>query len=195
MFSTELRVALSPERTYRKLLAQEGHAPWWKVSARPALLVVIMGIVMPMMAFHRVTFGLAILSAAWWSVAVVMECIGATCIIASAGTRQVGIMRALDLWFAGYLPFGLWLLTLPIATMSSLIPALDLISIMAVVPLIWTAFIAAAYCRTVLGTSRTGALCRTGLHLAAVVIVASTLFVISAGGGIAVWSYVMRRLT
>jgi hypothetical protein len=194
MFSTELHVALGPERTYRELLARNVPVAYWETLLRPATVLLAIGVVIPMMAVHRVTLRLAGTAVVSWGFAVALEFVAASCVIASASSRRAGMARAIDLWFAGHLPYSLWLLMLPIATTSLSLPALEVIGLTALVPLIWTAFIVTAFCRTVLGTTAAGARWRAWIHLAAVIIVGSTLFIISAGGGAAVLSYTLRRI-
>jgi hypothetical protein len=195
IFSTELRLAISPDSVYGELLGRDLHVTWLQMLLRPAIVVLAIAIVIPMMTVHHVTLGLAATSALFWGPAVIVEIAAAACIIASASTRQVSMARAIDLWFAGHLPFSTWLLMLPIATYHSSIHPLEIIGFTATVPTIWTAFLVEAFCRTVLGTTPAGARWRAGIHLGAFVLVASVLFVISAGGSAAVFSYVLRRIT
>jgi hypothetical protein len=194
MLSTELRVALAPERAYRQLVDRERPVTWRQTLRRPAMIILTIGIVIPIMAVHRVTLGLAVNAAAAWAIAPAIEYLAAICVIASAPSKEISTARALDLWFAGYLPYCLWLLILPAVTARVSSFPLEVIGLTAVVPTVWTTFIIAAFCRTILRTTPAGALARAGLHLAAFIIVVSTLFIISAGGSNAVWSYVLRRL-
>jgi hypothetical protein len=195
MISTELRLALAPERTYRELLARDTDVTRWQMLARPATLLLVIGVAIPMMALHRVTLRLVATTAVVWSAAVAIEFVAAWCVIRSVDSRQVRTAQAIDLWFAGHLPFSLWLLALPITTWASVTaPALEIVGLTSIVPLVWTAFIVTAFCRTVLGTTSAAARWRAGIHLGAFVIVASTLFMMSAGGGAALLSYAMRRL-
>jgi hypothetical protein len=158
------------------------------------MIILTIGIVIPIMAVHRITLGLAVSAAAAWAIAPAIEYVAAICVIASAPSREIGTARALDLWFAGYLPYCLWLLTLPAVTARVSAPPLEVIGLTAIVPTIWTTFIIAAFCRTILRATPRGAFARAGLHLAAFIMVVSTLFIISAGGGKAIWSYALRRL-
>jgi hypothetical protein len=194
MISTELRLALAPERIYRELLARDARVTRWQMLARPATVLLVIGVAIPMMALHRVTLRLVATTAVLWSVAVAIEFLAAWCVIRSADSRQVRTAQAIDLWFAGHLPYSLWLLTLPIITSSVSAPALEIVGLTGIVPIVWTTFIVAAFCRAVLGTTPAAACWRAGIHLGAVVIVASTLFTISAGGGAALLSYALRRL-
>jgi hypothetical protein len=194
MLSTELRLALRPDAMYGELLTHDSRVTWLQMLLRPAVLVFAIGIIIPMMAVHRVSLEMAATSALSWSAAVALELVAAFCVIASARSRPVSMARSIDLWFAGYFPFAIWLLLLPIATLNTSVPPLEIVGSTAIVPTIWSTFIVAAFCRTVLGTSPAGARWRAGIHLGLFVLVASTLFIISAGGGAAVFSYALRRL-
>ena len=193
MLSNEVRVAFAPERTYKELLASNAPVTWWQTLHRPAMIILIIGVVIPATALHRLTFGTVVSAAAVWSIAPAIEYVAAMCVIASAAGRKLSMPHALDLWFAGQLPYSFWLLTLPITTTLFRFPPLDLIALTAIVPTIWTTFIIAAFCRTILGVSSLGAQVRAGVHVGAFIVVTSTLFIISAGGGIAVWSYMTRQ--
>ena len=194
MFSTELRLALQPQRIYEQLVARDGDVTFWQMLARPATVVFAIALAIPMMTVHRVTFKLAATTAAASSVAVAIEFLAAICVIASVPSLRVSRARAIDLWFAGHMPYSLWLLALPVATLYRSTSPLEIIGVTATVPLLWTAFIVAAFCRAVLGTSPAGARWRAGIHLGAVSLVASTLFIIAAGGGAALFSYALRRI-
>jgi hypothetical protein len=196
MISTELRLALAPERIYRELLTRDMRATHWQILARPATVLLVIAVAIPMMALHRVTLRLVAATAILWSVAVAIEFVAAWCIVRSADSRQVSTAQAIDLWFAGHLPYSLWLLMLPIVTSSrSASAALEVVGLTSVVPIVWTTYIVAAFCRTVLRTTPAAGRWRAGIHVGAVVIVVAALFAISAGGGAALLSYALRRLT
>ena len=192
--SSELGVALAPGFTYRRLIERGPQVTWRRTLIRPAIALLIIAVVIPMMAVHRVTLGLAMTVAVSWSIAVALQCVAAACVIASAPSLRVSPARAFDLWFAGHLPYNLWLLTLPLLTSIASIPPLEVIGMTAIVPAAWTMCVVAAFCRTALGTTAAGARWRAGLHFAAVAITLSMLFIASAGGGRAILSYALRRL-
>lgn len=197
MISVELRLALAPERIYRELLTRDMRVTHWQILARPTTVLFVIAVAIPMMALHRVTLRLVATTAILWSVAVAIEFLAAWCVIRSADSRQVHTAQAIDLWFVGHLPYTVWLLMLPIITSltSASAPALEVVGFTSVVPIAWTTFIVAAFCRTVLGTTPAAARWRAGIHVGAFVIVAAALFTISAGGGAALLSYALRRLT
>src|SRR5262245_57745018 len=67
------------------------------------------------------------------------------------------MMHALDLWFAGHLPYSLWLLIAFACMGAAANGPLRLLITSAIIPAVWTACIVAAFCRVVLGTSPSGA--------------------------------------
>jgi hypothetical protein len=77
--------------------------------------------------------------------------------------RPIGLRAALDLFFVGHAPWSLWLLVmaglLALALPYGIFVFPDLIPFLltGVVPLVWTAVILFAFCRTVLGLGRSGA--------------------------------------
>ena len=114
-----------------------------------------------------------------------------TAVITSAPARRAGLPRALDLWFAGHLPYSVWLLTVAAAFAAAPVASLDLLIALAVIPAAWTAVIDAAFCRHVLGSSRAGARWRAAVHFVVVWVIALELVALSAGG----WFQITRAVT
>ncbi|HET6958484.1 MAG TPA: hypothetical protein VFI56_17925, partial [Vicinamibacterales bacterium] len=114
-------------------------------------------------------------------------------VIASSASRDVGFAHAIDLWFAGHLPYSLWILALPMLTVVPVATPHEIMAISLVVPLVWTTFIVTAFCRVVLGLSPTAARRRAAIHLALVIIVGSIGVMWAAGGPAALLSYLVRR--
>ena len=193
MFSSDARVAIRPEATYHTLLAEAAPSPWVALR-RPALVLLVVAVGVSITAIHQITLSLLLTTAAAWGGVVVFQTAIAAAVIASAPARRVGFVRALDLWFAGHLPYSLWVLALPIVTIVPAGTPHELMGVSAVVPLVWTMFIVAAFCRVVLGLSASAARWRTAMHLALVVIVVSAVVVWAAGGPTALLSYFLRRL-
>lgn len=196
MFSTDVHVAFAPETTYRALIAQTT-LPAWRALLRPALVLLVLAVSLPITAVHNITLDLVLRSAVMFSVIVLLQLgIGAV-VIASASARRVSFARALDLWFAGHLPYNLLILFLPFVTAVPIGPAdspHELMGLSAIAPLVWTPFIVAAFCRVVLGLTPSGARLRVILHMAMVFIVAAALVVWAAGGVAALSSYMLRRV-
>jgi hypothetical protein len=107
----------------------------------------------------------------------------------------VGFVSALDLWFAGHLPYSVWLLALPILNETPVATPHEAMALSIVIPLVWTTFIVTAFCRVVLGLTPAAARWRAGFHLVLVLILGGTLVLWAAGGPVALLSYVLRRLS
>jgi hypothetical protein len=191
--SVDARVALAPEATYRQLLAGNAE-PGWRVIARPALVLLVIGAILPIMAVRQVTAGLVLTTALAWSMVVAMQVAIGAVIIMSAPARPVGFARALDLWFAGHVPYSAWLLLLPFLTLSPAIPPHDVMGISFLLPLAWTTVIAGAFCRVVLGMSPRRARRSAAIHAVCVAVLIAALGLWAAGGAGAAWSYIVRRL-
>lgn len=69
--------------------------------------------------------------------------------------------------------------------------SLDLFIALAIIPAVWTTAIVAAFCRHVLGTSRTEACWRAAVHFVVVWAIALELVALSAGG----WFQITRVVT
>ena len=66
----------------------------------------------------------------------------------------------------GHAPWTLWILSATFAMGIAPVPLYveSTIVATAVIPIVWTSIIAAAFCRVVLGDSRNAAIARTALH-------------------------------
>jgi hypothetical protein len=190
MFSTDVRLAFAPDATYRQLIAQNTPVRWWRALARPALVLLLVAVIVPMTATNQITMGLALTSAVAWSPVVAIQMAVAALFIAPA--RGVGFWRAMDLWFAGHVPYSLWILMLPFLTTSAL-PPHDVMGVSLAAPLVWTSVITSAFFRTVLGMEAWTARRRAVLHLAIVLTIVLTLGLWAAGGISATLGYILRR--
>ena len=196
MFSTDARVAFAPETTYRALIAQTTLQPW-RALLRPALVLLVLAVSLPITAVHNITFDLVLRTAAMFSLIVLVQLAIGAVVIATAPARPVSFSRALDLWFAGHLPYTLWILFLPLVMTVPIGPAdspHELMGVSVIAPLVWTAFIVGAFCRVVLGATPARARRRVMLHMAMVLIVGVALAAWAAGGVAALSSYMLRRV-
>jgi hypothetical protein len=180
-FSTELRVAVAPDATFRQLMASQATVHGWRLLRRPAMVILVIAVLAPIMAVQRVTIGLVATAAVSWCFVVGIQTIVALCVIASAPSR-VRMAQAIDLWFAGHLPYSLWMLVGFMWMGAATSGSLRLLIASAIVPAAWTAFIVAAFCRTVLGTSSSGARWRSAAHFVGVWTIALTYMAWAAGG-------------
>ena len=106
MFSTDVHVALSPDLTYRTLAAADERVGPWRMLRRPLVIALVIGTAVPIMAVQRVTLGLVAASTVSFSFVVAIQLLVGAAVIASASSRRVGMPRALDLWFAGHVPYS-----------------------------------------------------------------------------------------
>ena len=192
MVSTDVQLAFAPDAIYRQLVAQNRPIRWWRALARPALALLLIAVVVPMMVTHEITAGLVITSAAAWGFVVAIQLAIAAIFVAPAPASGVAFWRAMDLWFAGHVPYSLWILLLPFLT-STAVPPHDMICVSILAPLVWTSVITGAFFRTVLGMDASTARRRALFHLMIVVIIISALGLWAAGGIPATLGYVMRR--
>lgn len=162
--SPEVRLSLAPAATYRGLLADEATSSWPRTLRRPAVVLLVMAVVVPIMATQRVTIGLVLTAALSWSFVVAIQLLVGAAVIASAPARRIDFPRALDLWFGGHLPYSLWLLLAAAAMGSARADSMALFIASALIPSLWTTVIVAAFCETVLRTSRAGARWRATAH-------------------------------
>jgi hypothetical protein len=193
MLSPDARVALSPEATYLELVRDRSTSAWSSL-ARPALVLLVLAVGVSIAAVHQITLKLVLTTAAAWSAIIGIQLAIGAALIASASTRRVGFIRALDLWFVGHMPYTLWILALPLVTAVPVGTPHELMGLAIVVPVLWTTVIVTAFCRVVLGLTPAAARGRAALHLAVVVLVGGALVVWAAGGPTALLSYALRRL-
>jgi hypothetical protein len=191
MFSINVRLAFAPSATYGQLIAHNRPTSWRRALVRPALVLLLIAVVVPMMATDQITAGLVLTSAAAWSPVVAIQMAIAAIFVAPA--RGVGFWRAMDIWFAGHVPYSLWILLLPFLTNSTALPPHDVIGVSLIAPLLWTGVITTAFFRTVFRMDAWTARRRALLHLAIVVIVVLALGLWAAGGISATLGYLVRR--
>jgi len=164
LFSIDVSIALSPDQTFERLLANTGRAPGRSLIARLCIVVLTIAVVVPVMAVQRVTVSLFAIAAVSWSFVVAIQIAVAVGVIVSARERRIDMLHALDLWFAGHLPYSLWMLAVAaLATSSGLVDPVFLFAT-ALVPSAWTAWVVAAFCRRALGNSPSSARRRAAAH-------------------------------
>ena len=188
--STEVHLALAPDSTYRTLVADNEHVTVWRMLRRPLVVLIVIATAVPIMAVQRITLALLAWSVASFGFVVLIQMAVGAAIIASARARRVGATRALDLWFAGHVPYSLWLLTVAAAFGVTPWGSLDLLVALAAIPAAWTAVIVAAFCRHVLGSGSAGARWRAAVHFIVIWAIAFELVALSAGG----WFQITRSV-
>jgi hypothetical protein len=176
----DLTLAIAPARTYRRLASRRADCGWGAALARPAFAALLIGTALAIASTGRVTLGLVASLTLCWSFAPAWQLIAAAIVIAASPRRGVGMPRALDLFFAGHVPWSSWLLAAAAwiaAAGRPFDPAALLLS--ALIPAIWTPAIVFAFCRTVLHETRRGALIRTAAHQAMIWTFAATVFALA----------------
>ena len=199
MLAPDVHVALAPDRYYKQLVAADEQIDLWRMLRRPLIVALVIGTAVPIMAVQRVTLGLLISSTLSFLFVVAIQIAVGALLIASTATgrgRPSGrpFARALDLWFAGHVPYSLWLLLAAAAIAAMPAAGLDGLIAVAVIPSAWTAVIVAAFCRNVLGTSTAGARWRAVAHFLAMWGIALQLVALTAGGWFQVWAPIARVL-
>lgn len=195
VLSSEVRVAFAPEETYRALVADAEHMNVWRMLQRPLIVALVIGTAVPIMAVQRVTLGLLVASTISFLSLVAIQMMAGAVVIVSVPSRRLSMTRALDLWFAGHAPYSICLII--VAAVFATLPwaSLDGLILLAAVPAAWTAVIVAAYCRTVLGTTRAGGRWRAALHFLLIWAIGFELIALSAGGWFQVTRAVARLLS
>ncbi|HEY1306824.1 MAG TPA: hypothetical protein VGF24_24895 [Vicinamibacterales bacterium] len=181
-FSTELHVALAPDATFQHLIRSRSYVHGWRALRRPALVLLLISVLAPIMAVQRVTIALVATAALTWCFVLAIQTLVAVGVISSAPARRVPMAPALDLWFAGHLPYSLWMLVAFGVMAESQSGPLRVFVSAAVVPAVWTAIIVASFCRRVLGTTGLGACWRTAVYVIAVWAIALSYIAWGAGG-------------
>ena len=165
MLSDEVAVAFGPSRAYVRLAAADRSPTWLRALERPFIVLLVIATGVALVTTGRVTVSLLATAMLAWSFAVLVQLAAGALLVASAPDRPVSMPAALDLLFAGHLPWSLWLLvaaawtTAAIASVPIVVVAATL-----VIPIVWTQFVLAAFCRAVLRTTASGARGRVALH-------------------------------
>lgn len=190
LFSLETQLAFAPATTYALLLDEPSVALW----RRLGIILLVIAVCIPIVSLQRVTIASVVASAVSWSFILAIQLVLATLVIASVPTRQTTMRRALDLWFAGHLPYTLWLLAVAALVPNLSFASLEMIIGLAIVPSVWTAAIVSAFCRVILGTSHAGARWRAAVHFIAVWVVGLQYVAWSAGGWFQITDAVARLI-
>jgi hypothetical protein len=179
----DLRLALSPADTYRRLLVHGGETTWARVFLRPVLTAVLVGVSVAIAATGRLTPSLLLSTTMAWSWVVAVQwgfAIAMTRPLPRDGSLSAA--RAFECWFAGHVPWTLWVLMLaPLLRMAPDTPA-EVLILSALVPMGWTAAIATAFGRVVLQRSDAESRLRAGVHQAVLLFAILSYVAWSAGG-------------
>jgi hypothetical protein len=163
--SPELRVMFGPSAAYAALAIEPAGGRWVAVR-RPALVALITGTAFAILSTGRITISLAVSCAVCWSFVPALQLATAAAIMRPAQRGSLSTAQRLDLWFMGHAPWSLWMLLAVAGLTWSASVRQWMVIASVIVPVVWTAAIAIAFCRTVLGDTRGGARRRVALHQA-----------------------------
>jgi hypothetical protein len=107
--SLELDLMVAPRETYGAL-PRGGDAALLTAVRRPLLAALLLGVSVAIAATHSVTPALVVSTTLSWSYVVVLQVAIALPLIAGPARRTVGLMRAVDLFFAGHAPWSIFAL-------------------------------------------------------------------------------------
>lgn len=182
MLPDDVAVALAPARAYARLVEGPRATTWRHALGRPVLVLLVIGVSTAIMATGRLTLSLVASTMLLWSFAIVIQVIAALALVASSRRRAVGASRAFDLFFAGHLPWTIWILVVTAWHAAELPYGFELLVCGAVAAIWRTAQIVHAFALTVLGTAGSGARARTAAHQAAIVLVILSFVAATSGG-------------
>jgi len=185
----ELRLIVAPGGTYARLARLP--SPIGPVGAlrRPLLAAGVLGVSIAIAATGHVTPALVLRTTLSWCFIVVFQVVLALALIAGPARRTVGVARALDLFFASHAPWSLWMLAASLTPMPLGKPLSPLLAL-AIVPIVLTPPMIAAFFREVLQLDPLRAIGRTAIHQA----ITWTVFLLSAGVAVAISPRIVQWL-
>jgi len=162
----ELQLIANPGATYARLARSPMRIGAVRALRRPLLVAVVLGSCVALAATREAPAVLLVSTTLSWSIVVAGQVLIALALIRGPARATVGVARALDLFFAGHVPWSLWMLALvawaPWPGVRPLTPPL----LAALIPLALTFRIIAAHFQHVLALDRRAAFRRTILHQA-----------------------------
>ena len=183
----------APSRTYAEALQRPPRGRWVARGGvgltlrRPALVALILGTGSSFASTGHLTLGLLLSGFTCWSFVPLLQIATAAAMMRSRSTSSSALPlgRRLDLWFMGHAPWSLWIFAAMFATGNA--PTWARVEwpmiATALIPIVWTSVIAAAFCCVVLGDSRNAAIARIALHQA----ITWTIVLLYVGWAVALW--------
>jgi hypothetical protein len=112
LWSHDLQVMLRPAAAYRALAQQPAAAGKWLAVRRPLLLVLILGCTISFAASGRLTLRLVLPAIVYASLAALIEVLSLAVVRRRAFSNPglPSFSRSIDLFFAGFAPWLVWLL-------------------------------------------------------------------------------------
>ena len=148
----DLRLALSPTKTYRELIAEPERGTWLRALERIAFVAILIGTAVTLSSARRLLPGLVLMGIVCWSFVPITQWLIGLVVIGRAPGRRLSVPRCLELLFAAHLPWSLWMLgTIGVDTFTPVPIPLVIQVLSLLVPAVWTTIILSAFCRIVLG--------------------------------------------
>jgi len=148
----DLRLALSPTKTYCELIAEPERGTWLRALERIAFVAILIGTAVTLSSARRLPPGLVLMGIVCWSFVPITQWLIGLVVIGRAPGRRLSVPRCLELLFAAHLPWSLWMLgTIGIDTFTPVPIPLVIQVLSLLVPAVWTTIILSAFCRIVLG--------------------------------------------
>jgi hypothetical protein len=148
----DLRLALSPTKTYRELIAEPERGTWLRALERLAFVAILIGTAVTLSSARRLPPGLVLMGIVCWSFVPITQWLIGLVVIGRATGRPLSVPRCLELLFAGHLPWSLWMLVFIGLDTFTPVPIPLVIQVLSLlVPAVWTTIILSAFCRIVLG--------------------------------------------
>jgi hypothetical protein len=179
----DFHVAVAPAASYARMVAARRDGSWRDALDRPILYALLVGTCVAIAATGQVSLGLvASTTAAWCWVVVLQLFIALAMTRSSPARRKVSKARAFELWFAGHVPWTLWMLLLaPAIRAYPTLPVEEILFSM-LAPITWTFGIAAAFGKYVLGRSTATSWLLALIHQLAITGLVLSYVAWSAGG-------------
>jgi hypothetical protein len=179
----DFQIALAPSASYARMVSARRDGRWTEALERPLLYALLVGTCVAIAATGQATLGLVATTTVAWSWVVLLQwAIAVLMTHAPAVRRNVSKSRAFELWFAGHVPWTLWMLLLaPAIRAYPTLPVEDILLSM-LVPIAWTATIGAAFGRVVSRRSAIAAWLLAVVHQLAIVGLVLSYVAWSAGG-------------
>jgi hypothetical protein len=164
VWADDVLVALAPSPSYARLIDRSRPTTWHQALRKPALVLLITGTSLAIAATGRVTIVLVASTMVASSFAIVVQLAAAAMLVAARRSRQLSRAAAIDLAFAGHVPWSVWVLGVGAWAAADIAFSLPALALTFTVPLVWNAVILAAFCREVLGATPRGAWLWTLAH-------------------------------
>lgn len=187
----ELRLALSPGQTFRRLVADDDRGGWRTTAGPIVFSALLLGVTVAASAARWVSLELVATTTLSFAFVLLLQVIAASAVIFTARRRRVSVARALELFFRGHAPWTFWLFVASAAAIAFQGGfQVEALIITLPIPGVWTGIIVAAFSRAVLGTGRGEAVVRAVVHQAIVWAMGLSYIAWAAGG----WMRIVEAL-